>query len=376
MLILLAIVLAAVLAFYGILELEIEGIWKFFLAVIEMIIVGRILIKRYGLPNEMGLIMFKSRKGLKMIENLSKSKDLFNFFADTGGAMAYGISSFLLLKKNTKPLPFIVGMIILLFVWKLVFPFATYFLANVLDTGLFENTGGELELSAVPVFLDVLLVLGGFFFILLVSILIYGVMVVYNLSDAFLGGAEPSVEPGGTVLLPGVNLPLFEGIIALIVILIVHEGAHAVLARIGKVPILSSGVVLFGIIPIGAFVEPDEKLLEKLEQVKQTRVLIAGSTSNLFFSCVFFSLFLGAFYITENFELAGLMGDAARFVTVALGLTFSLNFIIGTVNMLPLPFFDGFRVLELNISNKNVVKGLMIITLVAFLLNFLPWFFV
>ena len=60
---------------------------------------------------------------------------------------------------------------------------------------------------------------------------------------------------------------------------------------------------------------------------------------------------------------------------MVLGLTFALNFVIGTVNLLPLPFFDGYRTLEINIENKHIVKGLMAITLAAFLVNFLPWLF-
>jgi hypothetical protein len=312
-----------------------------------------------------------------VIEKMAKSSRIFNFLADMGGTMAYGLAGFLLLRKNRRPIPFIAGLLVLAFVWKIVFPFATFFLANVLDTGLFENTGGSLDLSAMPLFLDVIVLLGGFFFILLFSIVAYAAIVVLGLSDALMQGTSPDVEPGGTVLLPGVNLPLFEGIIALLVILVVHEGAHAILARIGKVPILSSGVVLFGIIPIGAFVEPDEKLLEKLETAKQTRVLIAGSTSNLLFSCLLFLFFIASLFITENFGLLGmgLIGDVAKFITITFGLAFSLNFIIGTVNMLPLPFFDGFRILQLNLPNESIVKGLMILTLVAFVLNFLPHFF-
>jgi Zn-dependent protease len=63
-------------------------------------------------------------------------------------------------------------------------------------------------------------------------------------------------------------------------------------------------------------------------------------------------------------------------VRTILGLTFALNFVIGTVNILPLPFFDGYRLLELNVKNKMVVKAVMSLVLVAFLVNLLPNLFV
>ncbi len=248
-----------------------------------------------------------------------------------------------------------------------------------------------------------------------------------------------------TLLLPGINLPFLEGIAALVIILLVHEGAHAVLGRIAKVPVLSSGVVLFGIIPVGAFIEPDEEYLKRVEKTKQTRVLAAGSSSNLFFSIIIFAIFIGFLFATVPYRESGLLvinglekdtviykingQDAANYGNISigknenvvldtnkgqmvlksnaegkmgiqfyvldntlllarfnslplniiymiLGLAFSLNFVIGTINLLPLPFFDGYRILELNIKRKWVVSGLMYLTIAGFLLNILPHFFV
>jgi len=41
-----------------------------------------------------------------------------------------------------------------------------------------------------------------------------------------------------------------------------------------------------------------------------------------------------------------------------------------------LPFFDGYRIMELNVKSKLVVNGLMYLTIAGFLLNILPHFFV
>ena len=66
----------------------------------------------------------------------------------------------------------------------------------------------------------------------------------------------------------------------------------------------SSGIVLFGIIPIGAFVEPDEQEL-KNRRYKTSGVIVAGSTANLISCILFFILFLD-FSVTGNYREQGL----------------------------------------------------------------------
>ncbi|MFH1394301.1 MAG: site-2 protease family protein [Candidatus Micrarchaeota archaeon] len=380
MIVLLLIVMAAAALFYVILQLEVPGLWKFFLGVIEMIIVGQIFIRKYKMPNEMGLIMLRSKMGLEAINRLARKQKFWEFFTDAGNGMAYGLSSIFLMRKNMNWDSMVAGLLTLAFLWTFVMPTAMVFLSQLFGTGMVDKVGETgVDLTSAQIILTAILLFGGLFLMLVLSIISYGGYVLSAVVLSFLDGAgiPPDVEPGGTLLLPGVNLPFVEGVLALLIILIVHEGAHAILSRIGKIPVLSSGIVLFGIIPIGAFVEPDEKKLAKLEKVKQTRVLIAGSTSNLATSCIFFFLFMGVLFATDALGLLdiAILGDLSRFLVITFGLAFSLNFIIGTVNLLPLPFFDGYRVLELNMRNKKLVKAIMIITLISFILNFLPWFF-
>jgi membrane-associated protease RseP (regulator of RpoE activity) len=91
-------------------------------------------------------------------------------------------------------------------------------------------------------------------------------------------------------------MPLFAGIIALVVLLIVHEFSHGVLARIAKVRLKSIGLVLLGIVPAGAYVEPEEKEIKKLDRTKQERIFVAGVTSNIVLSVIFFVLMLAMAY--------------------------------------------------------------------------------
>lgn len=64
-------------------------------------------------------------------------------------------------------------------------------------------------------------------------------------------------------LIPGVNefIPLVWGAIGLLVTLVVHELAHAVLCKVEGVDVKSMGALLLAVIPIGGFAEPDEEQL-------------------------------------------------------------------------------------------------------------------
>jgi len=382
MILLALIVLLSLVVFYAILQTDFSGMIKFVLVVIEMIIVSQVLVRKYKLPSEMGLVLIKSQKGIKVIDNLAKNQGIWKFFSDTGSTISYGLLSMVIMRKNTSLKSVVTGMFLLIVISALVAPMAMDFLKTVLlGTSILEKDQaiavGDVQTTAFIVL--AILLIGGFFAALLFSILYYGLFILSQLIQLLISGVDTlsTTAPGGTLLLPGVNLPFFEGILALIIIMIVHEGSHAVLARMANVPIRSSGIVLFGIIPIGAFVEPDEKKLEKIDRVRQTRVLAAGSTANFVSSVVFFILFvlltllLKSGYVGES----GLAYSATMFIYITVGLTFALNFIVATVNLLPLPLFDGYRILDVNIQNKHLVKAIMMITLIAFVMNFLPWFF-
>lgn len=372
MILLIAVVILAIVCFWGILQMDIPGLWKFVLVAIEMFAVSQFFIKRYGLSSELGLVLLKSKKGIDIIEAVAKKGSILTFFTDAGNSIAYGLLSLVLTKKQVSIKSFVFGIATLLILSFVIAPFTFIVLFQSLNTGTdvgsVSDAAGDFGFYAV----FGLLIFGGLFLFILSGIIYYGAVVLNALANSIIFGtnAIANTSPGGTFLLPGVNLPFFEGIIALTIVMIVHEGAHAVLARIAKIPVESSGIVLFGIIPVGAFVEPDEKKLQESDPVHQTRVLVAGSTSNLYTSIIFF---LG--YIILTISTRGIENFAIDFIRTTLGLTFALNFIVGAVNLLPLPLFDGYRIISVNVKNSLVVKGLMYITLAFFILNFLPWLF-
>jgi membrane-associated protease RseP (regulator of RpoE activity) len=94
----------------------------------------------------------------------------------------------------------------------------------------------------------------------------------------------PDAAPGPELLIgiPGINplIPVGYGILALALAIIWHEFSHGILTRVAKVRIRSLGVIAV-IIPIGAFVEPDEDKLKKIPKLKKARVYAAGPMANI-----------------------------------------------------------------------------------------------
>lgn len=89
--------------------------------------------------------------------------------------------------------------------------------------------------------------------------------------------------PASYLLLPGINpiLPILYGWLAIVCAIVIHEGAHGVIARNKGLNVKSSGLLFFLIIPIGAFVDVDEDQLEKTKPKKSLPVMAAGVGGNI-----------------------------------------------------------------------------------------------
>ncbi|WP_049921982.1 site-2 protease family protein [Halopiger djelfimassiliensis] len=105
-------------------------------------------------------------------------------------------------------------------------------------------------------------------------------------------------QPRNVLVIPGVNdfLPLSAtpGIVfGLLVGLVVHEGGHGLLCRVEDIDIESMGVAMLAIIPVGAFVEPDQESSNAASRGSQTRMFAAGVTNNFAITLVAFALLFG-----------------------------------------------------------------------------------
>lgn len=444
-----AVILLTAIAIWAIVQTELAPTIKFIASITILAFAGEIIARIAELHSDWGLILLRTQKGIDIAKELAKREEFWNLFADFGLALAYGLLSFFIIQRSVKQR---IGIVfsalititfLLLFVSPTILPFLSYTLGMPIGGGRAAHMEAADQLYSFAIL--GMVYLGGFAAFITLSLLMYAFIVVSAVFSTIVMGTTAISEtaPGLTLILPGINIPLFEGLLALIIILLVHEGSHAVLSVIGKIPILSSGVAFFGIIPIGAFVEPDEKRLSTKSVEVQKRVVVAGSAANLVTSIFFFLLLLAflslstpfkehGWYVlsgmdngtiiyaingipvenlsenytapnitinlttnhgtierianeTGGYDISYIPMDYAPFTQYAnpilsfifktLVLVFALNFIIGVVNLLPLPFFDGMRLLELSVNNKRFTDFVMYLILAAFLSNLLPWFF-
>jgi membrane-associated protease RseP (regulator of RpoE activity) len=117
-----------------------------------------------------------------------------------------------------------------------------------------------------------------------------------NVSNYFVAQAEFSEL---TVLIPGVTLTSAHSIayflLSIPIVLVIHEGAHGIVAALEKIKIKTGGFAIF-IAMFAGFVEPDEEEFEKAKKISKMRVIGAGATAN-----VIFALALGVILLTNPF---------------------------------------------------------------------------
>ncbi|MES2155614.1 MAG: site-2 protease family protein [bacterium] len=118
----------------------------------------------------------------------------------------------------------------------------------------------------------------------------------------------PALGPTEIFVIPGVTpfVPLVYGLLGLIVTLVVHEGGHGVLARANGMKLKSIGL-LMAIVPIGAFVEPDDLDMKVASRRQRLRVFGAGPGVNFGFAAITltaFALMMGGLAPTPGGHVA------------------------------------------------------------------------
>ena len=94
--------------------------------------------------------------------------------------------------------------------------------------------------------------------------------------------------PASLLLLPGINpiLPIVYGWLAIVCAIVIHEGAHGIIARNRGFNVKSSGLLFFLFVPIGAFVDVDEEQIAKSKAKDSLRVMAAGVSGNIVMALV------------------------------------------------------------------------------------------
>ncbi|MGC8662570.1 MAG: M50 family metallopeptidase [Candidatus Micrarchaeia archaeon] len=439
-------------------------------AIISLVISGEIIMYLNNLKGSYGAYMLGGRHGINFIEKLSKkNRRLWNAIAEWGLTVSLGIFSIFIFKYINKKV-FAIGMASLLAMIYFVMPYM-YLPMNFLSIPQVTNKMNEAvansSISSSDYYYSYALYaatfVGGFAVLAAGSIIYNGFSILASTimfaSTVMAGKPNYNITnsqiPGVAPIIPGITMPLFAGILSLIFLLVIHEFSHGVLAKIAKVKLKSVGVLLFGIIPLGAYVEPDEKKLKKLCKEKQEKIYIAGIASNLLASIIFFVIMLimlpvlgsimhtfvsvvatipkypannvltpgsviekwngfpiknitsfktaaandtpfstisvqtneGSYsfktnqtgkigvYVQENYAPKGIFGSSIYFIFTFVSLSFLLNLLVGMVNLLPIPGFDGWQIYKLEAS-KRTVEVLAIILIVALILNIIPWLWI
>ncbi len=133
------------------------------------------------------------------------------------------------------------------------------------------------------------------------GIFLIAYLLIKNLADLFL---IPQAISGVSLVLPfkvkgGFYVPFFYWIVSIFVVATIHEFSHGVVARLHKVPVKSSGFAFLAfLVPVlpAAFVEPDEKILDKKTRMQKLSMFAAGPFSNILSGALFLILFLTLTY--------------------------------------------------------------------------------
>lgn len=137
----------------------------------------------------------------------------------------------------------------------------------------------------------------GAFMVVVISVLM--TVSLFLILPQFFAAPPPPTgihDPRNILAIPGLNQAIpftFAVWFGLVVTMIAHEFGHAILARIESMRVKSMGILL-AVIPIGAFVEPDEEDVEQAKGMPKIRMFGAGIANNLVLAAICFGLMLFA----------------------------------------------------------------------------------
>jgi membrane-associated protease RseP (regulator of RpoE activity) len=142
--------------------------------------------------------------------------------------------------------------------------------------------------------------------ITVLAIVLFFIGLTSMLSNSAAREGVRDIGPQANLLIPGLNplLPWTYGWIALVVTIVIHEAGHGIVARVYNAKVESTGLVLFLIFPIGAFVNIQREELEKTSLRHKCSILTAGPLNNMILAAV--SLIALYFVVSTLSPLPGL----------------------------------------------------------------------
>ncbi|MCL5427881.1 MAG: M50 family metallopeptidase [Candidatus Marsarchaeota archaeon] len=279
---------------------------KFAVAIIALWIIGSVIVRVNGLGKEDaygGMFIIGSRRGVGVIEWLARSRPrAWDFFAQVGLVISFGALSYVLFRKQIGWKALATGMVALALLLFIVLPFTGLLLNFITIPGLHVHLSSiQLQLPQLSYLfvLELVSLFAGGFALFVVALLGYAAASIAYSVLSFTGTAVVSHVINTTILsnqipytiepvLPGIDIPLLAGILALAVTLIVHEFSHGILFTAYRKKVKRVGLIIFGVIPVGGFADAGEKEMRQLSIEHQNKVLVAGVMANFLFALVFF----------------------------------------------------------------------------------------
>lgn len=438
-----------------------------------LILVGILIGRLEALDESFGIYMIGGKRGIGTINYLAKHKaELWKDMADWGIVLGFGVFSYFILGKKASRRVYAFGFLTIVVTMLVVVPYTSiglqfiklpqlqalgYSGVSILHMSFMEAVYEGIDLAVTIVFG----ISGYVFYALLLGSVGVLQSVAVIIGNALHGAATTAPlsdqVPGVLPVIPGITIPLVSGIVAFIIILVIHEFSHGVLSVIAKVKVKKVGLLVFGVIPLGAFVEPDEKGISKLRKTAKNRIYSAGVSANFVGMFVFFVLLMAMLpFINNNIikvvvtgtipgypasnviaagsviqywnghkitnltsldaatvndtpgravsivtnegsyslvakavngtsrgevgvsltdapVLNGFASRAAYFIYSVFAITLMLNFLIGAINLLPLPILDGWRIYKASTKRMWIINALTVLLVVTLVIISLPW---
>jgi Zn-dependent protease len=182
--------------------------------------------------------------------------------------------------------------------------------------------------------------------ITVLAIALFFIALTSMLSNPAAREGVRDIGPQANLLIPGLNplLPWTYGWIALVVTIVIHEAGHGIVARVYDAKVESTGLVLFLIFPIGAFVNIQREELEKTPLRRKCSILTAGPLNNMILAV---ASLIALFFVVSNLsplpgfdETSSVMVEEVRSGSLAEQMGITQRSIIQTI--------DGKEIISLN----------------------------
>ncbi len=288
---------------------------KLALGVASLLVTGLLIARVLGVLGTGGLYILKTSRGLGLIDRISKRYATFwKVMVDWGLVLSFGVLTYFFFRKHVSKKMIVLGVASILLMQLFVLPYLTLAI-SLISTPQFtiQPSSSYVPSSIVAEVLQygfvAISLIGGFSLYIISELVYVAAIIVHGIAAFIIAALSPHVSipqaasnlppPAGIpvavvpFLEPSIAIPL---LLSLALLVTLHEISHGVIARQYGIRLRSIGTFIFGIIPGGAFVEPDEKSINKLPREQQDKISIAGVSFNYLLTIVFFALMLLMYY--------------------------------------------------------------------------------